>query len=926
MDRRRFLGLSSIALLGVGLGTSACTSTSAAAPTTSTGSTTPAGATVSPSSAAATSTSSSASTAVKTVTATSAPAGPATRDAKAAIADLRKQLQGRVILPGDPQCAVASAARNGRYANLQPAVIAQCADEADVVTAVNWGRENGLPPVVRGGGHSYAGFSSTTGFEIDLSRLNEVKIDARTGSAVMGGSALNKTAFEGALGGRWILPAGTCGLVALGGLTLGGGIGYHTHWAGLTSDHLVSTRVVTADGSVVVADRSSHPDLFWACRGGSGGSFGVDTSFEYQLAEISMADSVYFRFDWRGADAATSMLTAVDGILQKAPAELNISSSATATPVAKGGPREAVDVVSRGHFLGSVKDLTDLLKPLMSVPRRTNMVIKQQPFWETAKIFVSNEAIPHSWGDISRYVNKPVPSAVYAKLVDMVAACPIRTADSNGAIWSLGTAPEPADQSTQALDPVVAYIMATEKVDQTEASRRAAVESHSTALATEARNLLGKRFSAVYVAKNSSLVVTAAPAEDSDQSAIITTAESLGLSEGDVSLISARFSEVDYTQGTVDVVNALKAAKLNNGFSVGADPEAQNPTVTVDPEADVEKALIGITEIPIIVDHTGAPQPASSTCDQTFDCNAPMRGGMRIGPFSGSNTAQSNCTAGFNVTSNSNGVTYLLTAGHCLFERVGQSEYGYQLGPPILAHTIGPIHGTSYNNTANGDAGIVQVTNPTASGWANRPWILLYDGPSYSGGGAPPTQDLAYVITDQGSPTMLQRVCQTGVTAKNTACGQVLSTGQFTQYCSNSVCHNITGTATTSICTRGGDSGGPVFSSHIAYAIVSGGSWNGTDTATHDTCTSNSKGIIYPILFAEADLNVTIMTGSRRFKLIFVFNVTPRPLFLSGPSLTTARCPAARCRFVQPPPVPDISRRTLYLCRCCCSRTPFHRC
>ena len=428
VDRRRFLARGSAALLGVGVGVSAFSGSPAAGST-------PVTSAVGPDRA---STRSTASTPSGPANAATAGTGPARRDAKAAIADLRKRLHGRVLLPGDAHYAASSAARNGRYANLKPAVIAQCADEADVVTAVKWGRDNGLPPVVRGGGHSYAGFSNSTGLEIDLSRLKRVNINPRTGTAVLGGAALNKDAFDRASGGRWILPAGTCGLVAIGGLTLGGGIGYHTHWAGLTSDHLVSTRVVTADGTIVVADERSHPDLFWACRGGSGGSFGVNTSFTYHLAKIPLAHSVYFRLDWRGADAAAAMLSAVDTILQTAPAELNISSAATATPIGRGGAREAVDVLTRGHFLGSVKDLTDLLKPLMSIPGRTNMVIEKQRFWDAAKIFVSNEATPHSWGDISRYTAKPVPSAVYAKLADMVAACPIRTPESNGAIWSLG--------------------------------------------------------------------------------------------------------------------------------------------------------------------------------------------------------------------------------------------------------------------------------------------------------------------------------------------------------------------------------------------------------------------------------------------------------------------------------------------------------
>ncbi len=361
------------------------------------------------------------------------------RNGRAAIAELRRRLRGTVLLPGMAGYDSATAARNGRYLDLRAAVVAQCADEKDVVTAVRWARKHGLPPVVRAGGHSYAGFSSTNGFEIDISRLNGINIDRTTGHATMGGAASNAAIFAASRGGPWLLPGGTCGQVAIGGLTLGGGIGYHTHWAGLTCDHLVSTRMVTADGDIVVADQKNHSDLFWACQGGGGGNFGINTSMGFQLARIPTPNSVYFRLDWRGADAAVAMLTAVDRILLTAPPALNLSSSAIATPVGGGGPREAIDVMCRGHYLGSVADLTDLLAPLLAIPGQTHpATFMDQPFWTTAATFISDEATPHSWGDISRYTRKPVPHSVYGRLVDLLVQCPIRTAEANGALWSLG--------------------------------------------------------------------------------------------------------------------------------------------------------------------------------------------------------------------------------------------------------------------------------------------------------------------------------------------------------------------------------------------------------------------------------------------------------------------------------------------------------
>jgi FAD/FMN-containing dehydrogenase len=357
---------------------------------------------------------------------------------RTAIEGLRRSIKGPVLVPGDAAYDAASAARNGRYLDLKPAVVAQVTDAQDVVNVLAWGADNGLAPVIRGGGHSYAGLSSTTGLIVDVSRLNTVKIDAAAGTAVMGGAALNRDIFTASENGQWLLPGGTCGLVALGGLTLGGGIGYHTHWAGLTSDHLTSSRMVTAAGEIIDVDATNHPDLFWALRGGAGGNFGVNVSFTFDLAKIPRANSVFFKLAWRGAEAATAMLTAVDTLLQKAPPELNLSSMAQATSVGSGGPREAIDVMARGHFLGTEADLRDLLAPLLAIPGATETTIADQPFWTTARTFLSDESTPHSWGDISRFTDRPVPSDAYARLVELLVACPSRTPESNGAIWSLG--------------------------------------------------------------------------------------------------------------------------------------------------------------------------------------------------------------------------------------------------------------------------------------------------------------------------------------------------------------------------------------------------------------------------------------------------------------------------------------------------------
>jgi len=235
-----------------------------------------------------------------------------------AIEALRRRIDGIVLVPGDSGFTNAWLPRNGRFADTVPQLVVRVAGEADVATSLAWSGEHGLPIAVRGGGHNYAGLSTTTGLVIDLSQLSGVEI-ASDGRMTVGGAATNADVLDATLGGPWILPGGTCLSVGVGGLVLGGGIGYHSRWAGLTSDRLRSARVVTASGEVVTASADEHPELYWALRGGTGGTFGVCTAFAFEAAPVPAGEIVYYRFAWTGADAALAMLVALDRIHQTAP-------------------------------------------------------------------------------------------------------------------------------------------------------------------------------------------------------------------------------------------------------------------------------------------------------------------------------------------------------------------------------------------------------------------------------------------------------------------------------------------------------------------------------------------------------------------------------------------------------------------------------
>jgi FAD/FMN-containing dehydrogenase len=354
-----------------------------------------------------------------------------------ALRDLRARLHGTLMLPGDSGYESAYAPANGRFLGIRPMAVARVADEADVITCVAWCVENGVPPVVRAGGHSYAGFSTNEGLVVDIRRLDRVVVDRASGTAVAGGAALNGDFFIATEDGPLFLPGGTCLGVGVGGLTLGGGIGYNAHWAGLTSDRLLASRMVTAAGEVRDIDASQDADLFWACRGGAGGSFGINTEFTFQLVEAP--DSVaWYRFGYRGADDAQAVLAAFDRMMQDAPPALNAVAMAQARPVGDGGPREAIDVMTRGQYIGPADELRDLVAPIIAAATPTESTLLEMPFWEAQRMIASTEAESHSWGDISRYADAPLPESVTTRLVDLLSECPSRSDEANGSIWSLG--------------------------------------------------------------------------------------------------------------------------------------------------------------------------------------------------------------------------------------------------------------------------------------------------------------------------------------------------------------------------------------------------------------------------------------------------------------------------------------------------------
>ncbi len=201
------------------------------------------------------------------------------------ISKLQARLRGEVICPGDARYEQSRRVWNGRI-DRYPALIVYCADPDDVLTTIDFARSVGLPIAVRGGGHSMVGLSVWNGaLVIDLSRMKGIQLEPLTGIArVQAGLTLGEFVQETQVYGL-ATTTGTVSGTGLGGLTLGGGIGWLMGKYGLTIDSLLSVDLVTSDGQRLSANATEHPDLFWGVRGG-GGNFGVATSFEFQLHPV----------------------------------------------------------------------------------------------------------------------------------------------------------------------------------------------------------------------------------------------------------------------------------------------------------------------------------------------------------------------------------------------------------------------------------------------------------------------------------------------------------------------------------------------------------------------------------------------------------------------------------------------------------------
>jgi hypothetical protein len=331
--------------------------------------------------------------------------------------ELAREIRGIVVTSSSSAYATDRLSYNSRFDGAHPRAIVYCATAEDVQKTVRWAHKHGIRVVPRSGGHSYAGYSSTSsGVVVDVSRLDGVHASGGTASVGAGADLID--VYAGLDPHGVTIPAGSCPTVGIAGLALGGGAGFAGRKFGLTCDNLVGVSLVKADGKLVECNAHEHPDLFWACRGGGGGNFGIATSFRFRTHAVGSVS--YYQVVWPWSDA-TRALEAWQGFAPHAPDELfSTFFMGTTTPK---GPGTLPAVSSGGQYSGNQADLTRLLAPLTSTGSPTHVAVGTLSYMDAVLRWAGCHSVPEcdaggrlTFKGKSDYVNQPLSDAGIATL------------------------------------------------------------------------------------------------------------------------------------------------------------------------------------------------------------------------------------------------------------------------------------------------------------------------------------------------------------------------------------------------------------------------------------------------------------------------------------------------------------------------------
>jgi len=358
---------------------------------------------------------------------------------------LAKQLNGQLLRPSDPEYATTGLSENTIAASIRPAAIALCADTEDVRTCIAWAQKHRVPLVAQSGGHSYGGYSTTEGLMISVRPIDGVTLDSGSGLATIGSGIQLGQLYNTLFSQGVFVPAGRCTSVGIAGFVLGGGFGFETRQFGLTSDLMVETEIVTANGDVLICNETENADLFWACRGGGGGNFGINTSFT--MRTIPIVPVTYGRLTWSLVDIEASW-TALQEVAITAPNAMGMRNGISRSRSAPGAPSMG-QVSALFMYFGPEAEALEILGPAINAAPPTEVTILTGTIAD-ATAFVAEESSPNAFLAKSAYAEVPFPPEGVSTVVDFFRRWPDSSRAGVFALHSVGGVSNTVGRTTTA--------------------------------------------------------------------------------------------------------------------------------------------------------------------------------------------------------------------------------------------------------------------------------------------------------------------------------------------------------------------------------------------------------------------------------------------------------------------------------------------
>ncbi|GAA5191533.1 FAD-binding oxidoreductase [Rugosimonospora acidiphila] len=338
-----------------------------------------------------------------------------------------------LYLPGQASYEALAIPFNHRYADVRPAGILLPDTARDVAAAIRWARAHGVPLVPRSSlGHNYAGYSTTSGLLLILSRMRgitphqasepgpterygPIEVTRNAGLVTVGAGVINADMVPLLADDGILVPGGRCPTVGLAGLVLGGGMGFSDKMFGLTCDNLVSTTVALADGELVTCDERHDADLFWALRGGAGNNFGVNTSFTFRYERLR-GQVAFWQFSW----SLHSVVPALVALQEVAAAQLANPRFDCRYGLGTDGQTRAqiqsrIRVDALGGFYGSAEELTRIVAPVLDIgtpdERRANRDSIRQVTPSQAAALLAATTPTQQFAEKSAVLTRPLSTA-----------------------------------------------------------------------------------------------------------------------------------------------------------------------------------------------------------------------------------------------------------------------------------------------------------------------------------------------------------------------------------------------------------------------------------------------------------------------------------------------------------------------------------